>query len=462
MIPAIELAESLKQQVNGSVITPADPAYETTRRGWNLAVDQHPALIIVAESAADVIAAVNFARAQELGVAVQSTGHGVQQPADDHLLIVTSRLKGVQVDAGARTARAGAGVVWEEVIHAAAPHGLAPLLGSSPHVGIVGYSLGGGIGWLARHYGLAADSIRAIEVVTADGVLRRASASENADLFWGLRGGGGNFGVVTALEFALYPVATLYGGFIVYPGETAREALGFYRDWVETLPDEQTSSITVVNFPALAQLPEAIRGQTKVIMRAAYDGDAAEGARYIQQWLDWRQPLVNTFHELPFTEVGTISNDPVNPSAGYGTNEMFDELSDEALDIIAQHATNKASPLVLHELRHAGGAIARVAPDANAISNREAKFYFQLGGPLFAPDSKAKSAAYMRQIRTDLQPHLRGGVYLNFMSGGEAVNRAKDAYRPEAYQRLLALKQQYDPANLFRFGYPLAPAPERA
>lgn len=463
MTYAIEQVQLLKQHVSGSVLTPADADYETTRRGWNLAVDQHPALIVVAESAADVVAGVNFAREAGLGVGVQSTGHGVHQPADDHVLIVTSRMKDVQTDVAAQTVHAEAGALWEDVIHATAAHGLAPLLGSSPHVGIVGYSLGGGFGWLARRYGLAADSIRSIDVVTADGKLRTASANENPDLFWGLRGGGVNFGVVTALEFTVYPVATVYGGFLVYPGELAREVLGFFRDWVETIPDELTSAMQIMNFPALPQMPDAIRGKTQVMVRAAYAGNAAEGAGYIQKWLDWRQPLANSFHEMPFAEIGTIANDPVNPTAGYGSNEMFDDLSDEALDIIARHATNKASPLVIHELRHAGGAIARVAPDANAIGNRDAKFYFQLGGPLFTPDAKAASAAYMAKIRAELQPYLRGSAYLNFMSGGEAVHRAQDAYLPASYQRLLALKAQYDPANLFRFGYQLTEEmPEKA
>jgi FAD/FMN-containing dehydrogenase len=455
MTISTEYAQKLRQQTAGTVFTPDDADYQTARLAWNLAVDQHPALILVAENAADVATGAKLAREAGLGVAAQVTGHGVQQPANDALLILTSRLKGVQVNAEARTARVGAGVLWHEVVEQAAPHGLAPLLGSSPHVGVVGYTLGGGIGWLARRYGLAADSVRSIEVVTADGELRHASPDENSDLFWALRGGGVNFGVVTALEFALYPVATIYGGFLAYPGELAREALGFFRDWTASAPDELTSSIAIVNFPSMPQLPEAIRGKTQVILRAAYTGDAAEGAAYVQKWLDWQTPLTNTFHEMPFAEIGTINNDPVNPTAGYGANEMFARLSDEALDIITRHATNKASPLVFSELRHAGGAIARVAPDANAIGNRDVQYYFQVGGPLFAPNAKAAAIDYIRQYKADLKPHLHGGVFLNFNAGGEVYNRARDAYLPESYRRLLALKAKYDPDNRFRYGYQL-------
>ncbi|HEX2906842.1 MAG TPA: FAD-binding oxidoreductase [Phototrophicaceae bacterium] len=444
-----------QQHVTGQVITPADTDYEQIRRGWNLALDQYPALILVAATAQDVVTGVRFANQQGLGIAIRATGHGVQYPADDNLLIVTSRLTGVEVDVKNRTVRVEAGAKWQQVLAQVTPHGLAPLLGSSPYVGVTGYTLGGGIGWLARKYGLAADSVRRIEVVTADGVLRQASATENSDLFWGLRGGGGNFGVVTALEFGLYPVPTIYGGNLIYSGENALDGLRFYRDWVKTAPDELTSSIAIIKFPNAPQLPEALRGKIQVILRAAYTGSAADGQAYIQKWVDWREPLTNTFHEMPFAEIGTISNDPVDPAAGYGSNEMFNELSDAAIATIVRRATDPASPLVMAELRHAGGAIARVAADANAIGNRDASFYFQIGGPLFTPEAKTASIAYIRQFKADLKPYLRGGVYLNFMSGDEVTSRTQDAYRPESYQRLRALKAKYDPDNRFRYSYQL-------
>jgi FAD/FMN-containing dehydrogenase len=447
--------ESLEQQITGSVLTPDHPDYEQVRRGWNLSINHHPALILIPQNAQDVAAGIRFAREAGLAVAVQTTGHGIQRPADDSLLIVTSRMTGVEVNAEPRTARVEGGAVWQQVLDKATPHGLAPLLGSSPHVGVVGYTLGGGIGWLARRHGLAADSVRSIDLVTADGILRHTSTTENSDLFWALRGGGGNFGVVTALEFGLYPVATVYGGSLIYPPEVAADALRFFRDWVKTAPDELTSSITIMKFPTIPQLPEAMRGKIQVILRAAFTGDAAEGEAHIQKWLNWRAPISSTFRELPFSEIATISNDPVAPSATYVSNELIDDLSDEALDVIVHHATNSTSPLVIAELRHAGGAIAQVPAEANAIGNRDAGFYFQIGGPIFTPDGKVASAAYIRQFKEDLHPYLRGSVYLNFMSGDEAINRAKDAYLPESYQRLLALKAQYDPNNLFRFSYQL-------
>jgi FAD/FMN-containing dehydrogenase len=451
-----DAVQKLRDQLAGTILLPGDDTYELTRRAWNLLMDHRPAIIVVPANAQDVRAAVICAHRHGLGVAVQSTGHGIQHPADDQMLIVTSRMKAVTVDESNRTAQVEAGVIWQEVLEHTAPHGLAPLLGTSPHVGVIGYTLGGGVGFLARRYGLAADHVRWLDIVTPNGELQRASSTENSDLFWALRGGGGNFGVVTAMEFDLVPVARIYGGNMVYPGELARDALGFYREWTAALPDAMTSSMAVMKFPSVPQMPEIIRGTTQVVVRAVYTGDAAEGAALIQQWFDWRVPMSSTFREMPFAEIGTVNNDPVAPSAGYGSNEMFDHLSDEALDIITRRATDSASPLVFAELRHAGGAIADAQTGLNAVGNRGAQYYFQLGGPIFTPDGKAASMAYIQVFKAELQPYLRGGVYLNFMSGREAADRAADAFEPENWERLRALKARYDPDNLFRFSYQLA------
>jgi FAD/FMN-containing dehydrogenase len=450
--------EQLKQQFTGSIITPDHPDYDASRRAWDLTVDHHPALILIPQNADDVVTGVRFAKEAGLGIAVQSTGHGMLYPANDNLLMITSRMNSVELNADARTIRAEAGVVWEQIINAGKPQGLAPLLGSAPHVGVVGYTLGRGIGWLSRKYGFAADSVRSIDIVTADGVLRHASTTENSDLFWALLGGGGNFGVVTAMEFELYPVATIYGGNLTFNGELAAEALRFFREWVKTLPDEMTASIALLKFPHLPQLPEAMRGKIQVLLRAAYAGDAAEGARLIQQWLDWQTPILNTFREMPFDKIGTIQNDPVQPTMGLGSNELFDELSDELIETITHYTLTPDSPLVFTEIRHAGGAMARVAPDATAISNRDAQFYLVTGGPTPTPELYAAAKAYIPQYKAALRPFVRGGVYLNFMKGGEAMERVKDAYTATTYARLLEVKAKYDPDNLFRFSYPLVEA----
>jgi FAD/FMN-containing dehydrogenase len=453
-------AQRLQNQVRGAVLKPDDSLYEQARRGWNLTIDQHPALILVVNDAQDVATGVRFAREQGLGAAVQLTGHGIQQPADGHLLIVTSRMNAVDVNPEARTVRVEAGVIWQQVLDKTTAYGLAPLLGTAPHIGVVGYTLSGGIGWLARRYGFASDSVRWIDLVTADGVLRRASPTENGDLFWGLRGGGGNFGVVTAMEFNLYPVATIYGGSLVYPPEIAGEALRFYRDWIRTVPDDLTSSIGVYRFPPLPALPEAIRGKTVVLLRGAFAGDAAKGEALIRDWLDWKTPVSNTFREMPFSEVGTISNQPVAPMPGFGASEAFNELVDDAINVIVRYAVNPASPLSFVELRHTGGAIAKVAEDTSAMSNRDALLYLAINA--IAPTSQAYQAieGYAGQFRDALRPYLQGGLWLNFTLGSEMRKRSRDFYSQETYQRLIALKAKYDPDNLFRFSHRLAASEE--
>ncbi len=257
-----EFLESVNSQLagklKGALYLPGQPEYEQARKGFVLTVDQHPALILVASDSQDIQAGLEFARRHGLGVAVQSTGHGTVRPAEGALLILTRELDEVRIDAQAQTAWVGAGARWGSVLEKAQAVGLAPLLGSSPGVGVVGYTLGGGMGWLARKYGLAVDSVNHFELISADGRTLRASTEENADLFWALRGGGGNFGVVTGMEIRLYPVTQVYGGNLFYPAEDAREVFARYREWVKTLPEEMTSAIVLMNFPPLPVVPERV------------------------------------------------------------------------------------------------------------------------------------------------------------------------------------------------------------
>lgn len=448
-------SQQLQNNISGKLVLPGEAEYDKTRRGWNLSIDQHPALILIANDVQDVVAGVRFANEQNLGVSVQLTGHGIKFPADDNLLIDTSRLNRVNVEVQARTARVEAGVLWQQVLDNTTPYGLAPLLGTSPHVGVVGYTLGGGIGWLARRYGLAVDSVHWIDVVTPDGVLRHTSPTENQELFWALCGGGGNFGVVTAMEFALYPLATLYGGNLVYPGALAGDALRFYRQWVKSVPDELTSSFAIIKYPPMPQLPDAIRGKTLVMLRAAFAGDADKGEKLIRPWLEWQAPLNNSFHQMHFADIATINNDPVDPAPSYPASEMLRDLPDEAIDVIVRYTTNDKSPIIFSELRHGGGAIARGDANATAVGNRDARFYLQLGGLAFSPELLKAMEGYVRQYTGELRPYLHGGIYPNFAESDQVRTRSKDAYSPQAFQRLGALKAKYDPKNLFRFSYQL-------
>lgn len=447
-----------KKEFSGRIVTPSDADYDRLRRGWNLNIDQRPAAIMLPETAKDVAHGIDHARKDGMAVAAQSTGHGVHQPADGALLILTSSLNAFHIDPEARTVRAGAGLIWEPIVKAAAEYGLAPLIGTSPHVGIVGYTLGGGIGWLARKYGQARDSVREIELVTADGEIRRASASENPDLFWAMRSGRGGLGIVTALTLDLYPVASVYGGTLTYPGGLAVEALRFFRDWSQTVPDELTSKLTVFKYPSFPFVPEHLRGKVEIVVRAAYAGSAEDGARWMQPWLDWRAPLSNTFAQMPFTDVGTINADSVTPAAVYPSSEMLDALPDEAIDILVRGVTDPASPIALADLRHAGGAVKRQLTDGL----RDAEYYLVLGGPTPSPEMRENIQSAIGRVSAELRPYLTGGVYPNFMLGDEAARRTKDALTPDGLAKLAALKAQYDPDNLFRFGYALNAAPQLA
>jgi hypothetical protein len=447
--------EDLQSRIQGTVLVPGDAGYDDARKAWNLSVDQHPAVIVLADSTADVVEAVCAARDADLGIAVQATGHGVARPANGCLLIITSQMTGVRVDTASQTAWVEAGAKWGVVLEKAQAVGLAPLLGSSPEVGAVGYTLGGGTGWLVRKYGLAVDSVRRFELVTADGRLLRASETENSDLFWGLRGGGGSFGVITGMEIQLHPVSTVYGGNAIYPAELAREVLTRYRDWIASAPDELSSGIALMNFPPLPFLPEFLRGRSVVIVHGCYCGPVEQGEGLFRTWNEWTAAIDNTFRVMPFSEVGTISNDPVDPLPGFNTGGWLRSLNDEAIDTLIEHgvAHGGPTPLVMTEVRHIGGAMARVDRQANAFGFRDATFLLNLVGVV-----PTQMERLIGQFTRDLEPHLKEGVYINFLEGEDKWRRTREAYPPETYRRLMALKARYDPENRFRFSFGIPPA----
>ncbi len=301
-----------------------DPGYDEGRAAWNRNARLTPAAVVMAESPRDIQAAVRLARAEGRGVGVMATGHGVAAEGEGGVLVNTSRMRGVAIDPVARTARVAAGARWSDVIPGAAAHGLACLPGSSSGAGVVGYTMGGGFGWLGRRYGLAADSVRAADVVTADGALVRATAAENPDLFWGLAGGGGNFGIVTALEFALHPVARVYAGNLFYPVERARDVLAFWAEWTRTLPDAMTSAVAFRRFPPLPTVPEHFRGRIFATLRGCWCGpDLAEGARLVTAARTaLGDPEIDAWQVLPVSGLDIISMDPVDPIAAHQHSEL--------------------------------------------------------------------------------------------------------------------------------------------
>jgi len=460
--PAVEdhWLDQLRSQIHGSVIAPEDAQYDDVRQPWNLSVEHRPALVVVPERASDIATAVRFASAEGLRIAIQATGHGAARPADEHtLLINTARMTRVRVNAEAQTAWVEAGAKWKVVLEAAQAVGLAPLLGSTPDVGAVGYTLGGGMGWLARKYGLSLDSVNWFELVTPAGRLVRASESENPDLFWALRGGGGNFGVVTGMEIRLYPVKTIYGGNLIYPAALAKDVLARFREWIKSNPDELTSSVVLMNLPPIPDVPEFLRGQSVMMVRGGYVGAAEAGAARIQEWLDWKTPIANTWHEMPFSEVATISNDPEKPTPSTVNGLWVRELTDEAIETLVHYMfpENGRSPLVFTEIRHTGGAISRVERDANAFSNRDAQLVLEMLGVTPTKEAYQIVKDYMDEYKRALQPALTGKVYLNFNGGDALRQRSADGFSEEHYQRLQAIKARYDAENRFDHSFTIPP-----
>ena len=461
-IRSISSVEALRAGLKGAVYAPGDDGYDGARGAWNLNAEQRPALVVVAEGASDVIAAVRFAREQGLGVGVMATGHGVGSPCDGGVLVNTSRMRGVRVDPVARTARVEAGTLWIDVIPESQAHGLAGLLGSSSHVGVVGYTMGGGFGWLGRKYGFNAASVREADVVTADGQLLRVSAVEHPDLFWGLKGGGGNFGIVTSLEFDLFPLTTVYGGDVFYPVEKAAEVLDVYARWSAGLPDEMTTGVAFLNIPPLPFLPEPLQGRSVIAVRGCYCGERPEDGeelfRAVREGLG--EPIMDTFGVMPYAAMDSISMDPVDPMGAIQHSEMLRELSPQAISALVEVAgAGSGSPLIMLEIRQLGGALARVPDALNTMGRGDARFILNGVGATFTPEMAEGVRAHLARVVEATRPYQTGETYVNFMElGGASAERVRAAYPPEDWERLVSLKDRYDPKNVFRFNRNIAPS----
>jgi FAD/FMN-containing dehydrogenase len=435
-----------------------DPGYDEGRAAWNLAARQTPAAVVMVESAQDIQAAVRLARAERRGVGVLATGHGTGAPCDGGVLVNTSRMRAVQIDPAARVARVAAGARWADVIPGAAAHGLACLPGSSSGVGVVGYTMGGGFGWLGRQYGFAAASLRGAEVVTADGDLVRADPYDNPDLFWALQGGGGNVGVVTALEFALHPVARVYAGNLFYPVERARDVLAFWADWTHTLPDAMTSAVAFRRFPPLPTVPEVFRGRLYVTLRGCWCGpDLDEGERRIDAArAALGEPVINTWQVLPASGLDVVSMDPVDPIGAHQHSELLRDLSSAAVDALVQLGAD--SPLTMVELRHLGGALARPWGSLSPMAHSPARFSMNAVGVTPTPEAAATARAYLAHLATTMRPYTTGATYLNFLDlDGATPQRVRAAYSDEDWSRLVAIKGRRDPDNVFRYNRNIPP-----
>ncbi len=445
-------AAELELFVAGPVLLAGDPGLAAEVAPFTTTHTPAPAVVVGATCAADVAAAVRWAAARGLSVAVQATGHGLPSALSGAVLVTTSRMAEVTVDPAARTARIGAGVRWRQVIDAAAPHGLAPLSGSSSDVGAVGYTLGGGLGPLARKYGFAADHVRRAEIVTGDGELRTVDADTDPELFWALRGGKGSFGIVTALEIDLVPVARLHGGGVFFPGSAAADLLHAYRAWAPTLPEETTTSIAVLRLPPDPALPEPLRGRTVVHLRMAHLGSAEEGAALLAPMRAVAPALLDGVGEMPFAAVDAIHMDPTDPMPVLDRGTLLRELTAETVDaLLAAAGPDVDVPLVLVELRQLGGAVGRPAAVPNAVAGRDAAFSCWVLGPMFPPVAGIVPAV-VDSVVAAVAPWSTGRALLNF--AGSVTGAEVGALWDEAdRRRLLAVKHRVDPAGLFTHGH---------
>jgi FAD/FMN-containing dehydrogenase len=441
-----------------TILAPADPGWDDARQACNLAIDQHPAAVALPESAADVVTAVSFAREKGLRVAAQGTGHNAAPLVGelaDTLLIKTSGMRWVTVDPVARTARAEAGVVWLEVAEAAAEHGLAGLACSSPEVGVVGCTLGGGTSWLGRSYGLSANNVQAIELVTADVRLVRADAYHEPDLFWALRGGGGSFGVVTAIELRLFPVTEVYAGLLWWPADTATDVLQAWRELTQSgLPDEFTSTARLARFPEIPTIPARVRGKSFVIITVIHLGTAAEADALLAP-LRALRPITDTIATVPAKALCLVHMNPGHPVPSVSDGSLLASLPAEAIgEFIRAFNTDGRQPLLAAELIHIGGEMRRTRPGSGALAAIEADYIMFAGGMVPSAEAAPAVTASVAAARAAMSPWAARHMYLNL---ADTSRDPASFWTAQAYDRLRRIKAAVDPDDIIRANHPIPP-----
>jgi FAD/FMN-containing dehydrogenase len=438
--------------LHGELVRPGDPSYDEARAIWNGAHDSRPALIARCRDAADVAHAIGFARSEGLELAVRGGGHSIPgfSGVDGGLVIDLSPMKGIDVDISGRTVRAEGGVTWAELDSATQTHGLATTGGLVSTTGVAGFTLGGGIGWLMRKYGLACDNLRSAELVTADGRTVSASESENPDLFWGLRGGGGNFGVVTSFEFDLHPVGpTVCAGAVFYDGERAAEILRFYNEFCRDLPDELTTLANLITAPPAPFLPEEWHGRKLIALLGCYAGDPEEGAAAMGPLQQLGDPVADLIGPMPYLQMQSLI-DALWPhgTQAYMKAGYLRELGEPAIEEMVRFHQSPSSPSSEIHVQHFGGAVARVGEAETAYAERQAPFVLNVVAVSHDESDFDQHVGWAQELYAALEPSLTGGAYINFLSA-EGKERVQAAYGAENFARLQALKDRYDPTNLF-------------
>jgi FAD/FMN-containing dehydrogenase len=442
----------VRANLAGELVLPGDSNWDEARLAWHLAVDQRPAAVAVPENVHDVIEIVHWAAEEGFRIAPQGTGHNA--PALGELsgtvLVKMHKLKGVTIDPDARIARANAGAIWIEVVHAAAEHGLAALAGSSPDVGVIGYTLGGGLSWLARKHGIGANQVVAVELVTADGEFRRVDRENDPDLFWAVRGGGGAFGVVTAIEFNLFPITEVYAGHLFFPIDRAAEVLRVWRDWTETVPDEITSVGRILQLPPIEEIPEPLRGKSWAVLQAIYSGADFDEAKRLIEPLRVLGAAMDTLDVMPIQALSHLHMDPEEPTAGFADGQTLALLDDETIDAWIDVVVG--SPLVATEVRHLGGAVARPKAENGAVASFEAPYLAFAVGLMAVPEMREPLVAAVHDFVEAFEPWAHEHTYLNFAEGRRAP---KTLWTESAHHRLRRIKAAYDPENVIRSNHPL-------
>jgi hypothetical protein len=449
------VVQDFRMTLQGNLLQSGDPGYDTARSVWNAMIDRHPALIARCASQSDVVASVDFAREQGLEVSVRGGGHNAagKAVAENGLMIDLSLMKRIQIDPASRAARAEPGVLWQEFDQETQRFGLATTGGTVGTTGIAGLTLGGGQGWLASKHGLTLDNLLSVDVVTADGQVLRASATENDDLFWGLRGAGANFGVATSFEYRLHPLGQVLGGMVVYPLAQARDVLRFYREFTSSQPDE------LVTYAALLTTPDGIQ---VVAMISCYAGDISQGEQALAPLRSFGSPVADTFAPIPYTTM----QEALGVGFPYGRRNYWksgltSQISDEAIDIMIEYAALAPSPFSVIAIADCHGAYSRVGRTDTAYCHRDLQYDVLLLANWAEPAEDESNIEWTRGLHQALSPHLSGRVYVNDLGDDDGAAGIHNAYG-ENYQRLSELKAKYDPTNFFHLNQNIKPATELA
>lgn len=456
VVPQVQLFDEavvteLQASLRGELLRPNDAGYDATRTVWNAMIDRHPALIARCLGAVDIINAVNFARMHDLRVSIRGGGHNVAGNAvcDQGLMIDLSPMKGIRVDPVRRTVRVEPGAIWSEVDREAQAFGLATTGGTVSHTGVAGLTLGGGLGWLMATHGLVCDNLLSVDIVTADGQLLTASEMENPDLFWAIRGGGGNFGIVTSFEFKLHPLApNVLGGMVLYPMTQAKEVLQFYREYARSAPDNLTA------FAGFLTTPD---GLPVVAIFVGWFGPLEEGEQYLEPVRKFGPPIADLVGPIPYRQLQKMFDD----AAPFGLHRYwksgyFKELGDDLLDLIIEHTTAKTSPMSVVIFFHMHGACTRVNATETAFGHRRDQWDFDIIAQWADSAEADHHVEWARAFWKTVEPFSQG-VYVNHLGADDSARRVRSAYGPN-YERLVAVKTQYDPANFFRLNNNIAPS----